>query len=242
MKKLFLLFALLITLIAFSSCEKHNMEYVESLAPTCTETGHNSYYKCTDEGCGYTEGYEIIAAKGHTLSKVNGKPNTCTEDGHTEYYECSVEGCLHTEGYSVLPAKGHDFIKRPAKEATATIKGHTAYTECVLCGLREGYQETEKAHTLVYRAAKKPTCTSAGYDAYYYCTDSGCKYVEGFKPIASLGHKYENIPAREPTRTADGYTAHKRCTVCHEKTAFETLKYTYSVEGFLPALTRSFKR
>ena len=105
---------------------KHNLEFVSTTEPTCTEAGYD-LYKCA---CGY-ESKDSIAATGHTCtSQVTTEP-TCTEVG-VNTFTCQNTGCEYTYTEEI-PATGHDYEAEVTTDSTCTAEGVLTST-CANCG------------------------------------------------------------------------------------------------------------
>ena len=167
----------------------------EAKAPTCTETGWESYVTCTR--CDYTT-YVEIPALGHDIANHEAKPATCTESGHNAYETCSR--CDYTT-YAEIDALGHDIVNHEAKPATCTESGHNAYETCTRCDYTTYTEIDALGHDIVNHEAKAPTCTEIGWEAYVTCTR--CDYTT-YAEIAATGHTYDDEQDAE-------------CNICGEK-------------------------
>ncbi len=152
-KKLAVLFTaalLALTLGIFAACaeEEHSLTYVEEVAATCTEAGHEAYYLCSD--CGklfedeeakteLSEADVIIAALGHDMTHHEAVAATCTVDGNIEYWACSrceknfTDEAGTKEAASVTILAQHDIESLPLQEPTAEAEGMKAHFECSKC-------------------------------------------------------------------------------------------------------------
>ena len=101
--------------------------------------------------------------------------------------------CGETEKEEI-PAKGHAWV-----DATCTEKKH-----CTACGATEG---EALAHVWL-----NANCTEAKR-----C--SVCSATEG----EALGHTLEDVAEKAPTCEKEGYSAHKKCSVCDYTTEYETV-------------------
>ena len=216
----------------------HDLEKVAQKNASCTETGHEAYWRCkkcaklfSDEAGKIEINNPVeINANGHDLKKVEKKAPTCTEIGWEAYDTCSH--CNYTT-YVELPKLNHDLEHHEAKAATCTEIGWEAYDTCK----REGctystYKEIATLnHDLEHHEAKAATCTENGWDAYDICKRDGCKYTT-YKELPALGHEdsnnyhlcdacstkisdhsYESKIAREATTTYTGIRIYT-CTKC----------------------------
>ena len=84
-----------------NSAEDHDLTLHKAVAATCTQTGNEEYYSCSDCGKLFADAeakQEVtlddvtIAALGHKPVEVAAKEATCTEDGWSAHYECA-NGC-----------------------------------------------------------------------------------------------------------------------------------------------------
>ena len=96
-----------------TALHEHTKTLMESVEPTCTETGLTVGEKCAD--CDeILKAQETIPATGHDLTFVPGRAATCTEWGYGACWLCSVCGEALTENgeetdVEVL-APHHDFV------------------------------------------------------------------------------------------------------------------------------------
>ena len=152
-KKLAVLFTaalLALTLGIFAACaeEEHSLTYVEEVAATCTEAGHEAYYLCSD--CGklfedeeakteLSDADVIIAALGHDMTHHEAVAATCTVNGNIEYWACSrceknfSDEAGTKEAASVTILAQHDIRWVDAVEPTASSEGMLAHYECSNC-------------------------------------------------------------------------------------------------------------
>lgn len=84
-----------------NSAEDHDLTLHKAIAATCTQTGNEEYYSCSDCGKLFADAeakQEVtlddvtIAALGHKPVEVAAKEATCAEDGWRSHYECA-NGC-----------------------------------------------------------------------------------------------------------------------------------------------------
>lgn len=135
----------------------HHLVLIKEKAPTKTEPGNISYYKCDREGCGKlfsdAEGKHeislsdtVIPVMVHELTLIKAKDATCTEIGNTAYYVCKDTDCgcgkVYSDKYgqheikledTVISAKGHSIIAVDEKKATCTEDGYASHFECSNC-------------------------------------------------------------------------------------------------------------
>ena len=152
-KKLAVLFTaalLALTLGIFAACaeEEHSLTYVEEVAATCTEAGHEAYYLCSH--CGklfadenaeteLSDADVTIAALGHDMTHHEAVAATCTVNGNIEYWSCSrceknfSDEAGTKEAASVTILAQHDIRWVDAVEPTASSEGMLAHYECSKC-------------------------------------------------------------------------------------------------------------
>lgn len=162
---------------------------------TCTEKGTTRYTAKFSVSWASTQTKDVqdIAAKGHTWKNA-----TCIAPK-----SCTV--CDATEG----SALGHSYtgeIKSNGNGEDAThsfkcVNGCNQYGGAVKHTWNDGV------------ITKQPTCLSYGIKTYS-CTVDGCGGTYT-KTIPAKGHTEVTIPAVEPTCTATGLTAGKKCSVCN---------------------------
>ena len=152
---------------------------------TCEETGSVDYV------CVHGETYrKILPALGH-MTGNDGRfvEPTCTEQGYT-LSTCSR--CDRLGKTLFVPALGHTFKgAETVSEPTCTEQGYTA-VQCIRCQETEKKQFTDPlGHELTVVPGTAPTCTEAGLSDGAVCRKCGFVETEQ-KPIAALGHSYEN--------------------------------------------------
>lgn len=78
----------------------HNLDEIESVAPTCTEDGYKTFIcrTCNEQIT------EILPATGHDFELITSKEATCTENGYKDY-KCSLCGETKTEEIKALGHK-----------------------------------------------------------------------------------------------------------------------------------------
>ncbi len=131
-------------------------EEIETVAPTCTETGLTAGIKCAH--CGeILLAQEIIPATGHTSSDwIVDKNATCTEDG-SKHKECSVcHETLETEKISAA----HTPEVIVATPATCTQPGMSGGTMCSICG--EALEEPEIIPAMGHSYGDDAKCSVCG--------------------------------------------------------------------------------
>ena len=174
----------------------HDLEKVEKKVASCTESGHEGYWKCqTCEKLFSDEAGKIeisqpveIEALGHALEKVEKKEASCTESGYEAYWKCQTCAKLFSDeagkteiNESVeIPAVGHSLEKIEKKEADCTESGHEGYWKCQTCEklfsdetgkteISESVEIPALGHSLEKIEKKEVGCTESGYEAYWKC-------------------------------------------------------------------------
>lgn len=123
----------------------HDMVRRSKLNPTCTADGIEAGNECAH--CGYTEGFSVIKATGHT-----GGTATCSTKA-----KCTV--C--NEEYGEFDPKAHTELKHTdAKAATADAEGNIEYWYCADCGKyysdKDGVNEITQADTVTAKLKNEP--------------------------------------------------------------------------------------
>lgn len=137
-----------------------------------------------------------------------------------------------------LTVNAHELTFVEEKDPTRETEGNIEYYRCEKCGKlysdAEGKHEISLADTVIPKIthdltlikAKEATCTEDGHKAYYECQDPdcGCKKIYSDKfgkneiapedVVIPAGHKIEEVPAKDPTCTEDGYEKHYKCKGC----------------------------
>ena len=191
---------------------------------------------CTDAQTCTVCGAELVAAKGHNYV-ANVTAPTCTDAGYTTY-TCA---CGDTYIADEVAALGHTEAIDAAVAATCTATGLTAGKHCSVCGTVLVAQEVISATGHNYNAVvTAPTCSSNGYTTYT-CANCNDSYVAdivsalahtpgeeadcvnaqtctvcGTELVAAFGHKWQEVPAKAPGRTENGYEAYMACEECGE--------------------------
>ena len=176
---------------------------VETVDPTCTEEGYDSYF-CTK--CGEYYKLNIKPATGHKWnSGVVTKEATCKTPG-VKTYTCTK--CGETKTETIPTNSNHSYTSSVTKEATCTESGIRTY-KCSLCG--DTYTEIIPAKGHRWDSGtvtKAATCTKDGSKTCT-CTVCGETTVETIK---AKGHKFVDKVV-QPTYEEQGYTIHT-CSVC----------------------------
>ena len=187
----------------------HEMELIDTLAPTCTENGINEF-GC--KNCIHTD-YEVINPLGHTEVVDNSVAPTCTATGLTEGSHCSVcnEVLVAQEEVAKLAHTEGSWTEVTAPSCTVEGEEHKV---CTVCGEELETRKIAKvAHDLVHYESQAPTCTEFGWDEYDACEN--CPYST-YEKINALGHTVVTDNAVSATCTTTGLTEGTHCSVCNE--------------------------
>ncbi|MBR2079734.1 MAG: hypothetical protein IJ962_05895 [Clostridia bacterium] len=157
------------------TCNHSFTNYVETTAPTCTQTGLATA-KC--DICSIVTDEKELPALNHkdTLETVEAKAPTCTEIGWDAYEYCTA--CDYTT-YAEKAALDHDIV---IDEAVAPKCGETGLTQgqhCSRCDAMTVVQETV------------PALTHTDADGDYKC-DYGCGH-EFEKRECACGKEHKNF-------------------------------------------------
>ncbi len=201
----------------------------------------------------------LAPAKGHTFTATTIKADylksaaTCTAEA--VYYRSCLRCGLSSKGQtgeSTFPngsALGHDYATTFTVDKKATcIADGSKSKHCSRCSSKTDVTVIPKrAHTIVDTTVKtEATCTTDGV-MNQKCSNTAtneyeaCAYTTT-RAIPAKGHTEVTIPAVEPTCTATGLTAGKKCSVCGTVTvAQQTVAalghswndptYTWSADG-----------
>lgn len=179
----------------------HQLTEIMGKAPTCTEGGVLTCYKCAvcekmylDSNAEiFIEEQTVFLPLGHRLTHHESDLSDCTNGGHKEYYSCILCGSFF------LDSNGLNQVDKPP------------YVE-------------KAEHSLIFVPQTTPSCTSMGYYAYYKCvncnkmfSDNGAN-IEIFEPIAFSGvvHRLIKHDAVPSTCTENGYIEYYSCIDCHK--------------------------
>ena len=223
---------------------------------TCIVPGsHQEYRICTNSGCGAEVDRKTVTDElaDHSYIPVDGKADSC-KDGVTGYkasFQCEVCKKHFSDNQGTLIGDGSD----TAFEAWKTGDGkddsaeHVSNGETVDCVTNETCKNcggilTEKLGHQPKAAVIENQKDDGTYDEVVYCGRSGCGAEisrRTVNPAQELKHEIEQVPAKEPTCTEDGYTAgtkcvNENCELCAQNGAV----YTSGMEK-IPALGHTFE-
>lgn len=216
--------------------------YTKSEA-TCTKGTVQYRYLCTVKGCAnYEKIWETIERDDahHTGVVVPelSSPATCAKAGYT-YYKCTVEGCGATWTVDIKATGKHTWENKDGKAPTCTAEGYSDYVQCSVCKLVEQKVTLPKADHVgkkVDALSLAPTCTKEGYD-FFQCTNGDCGYT-WTKTVPVIGHNWTPVEAKEPTCSAEGYTAHNMCTVCKATQFKDVLPKVAHAKYYIESLSK----
>ena len=102
------------------------------VAPTCTTNGTTAY-RCTRQGCTYSEEREDIIKLGHhwTSDFVVDKEPSCEEAGSKSYH-CTT--CGYVDRTTTIDALGHNWNDGEITEPSTCAKEGTKKYTCITCG------------------------------------------------------------------------------------------------------------
>ena len=186
----------------------HEIEVLEAVAATCTETGLSEGARCSRCGEVLAE-QEQTPALGHLLLMTEDSRESCTDDG---ILTRRCERCDHTETKEV---SGGTHSWKPGavlKEPTCSEAGVRELV-CVFCGETQESEIARMAHELVTAEAVGPTCTAEGMSAGVMCSVCG-KVLVARDVLPPAGHRLIHTAGIGATETTDGVREHYTCTVC----------------------------
>ena len=157
-----------------------------------------------------------------------------TADGNNIYFETTsfsyfvVAGLVNAEEQHI-----HNYVEKVTDRNlvdNATCQRKAVYRlVCSICGSlgRETFEYGELAdHNLREEKGYDPRCEKEGLTHGKRCITPGCTYTEQ-KPIPALGHDMQDVAAKEPTCTENGWKAYKRCAhYCGKTEGYEEIEKT----------------
>ena len=195
---------------------RHQTEYVEAKAPTCTEDGCIAHWYCArcksyfadEAGTEELKKSEVEIDKlGHDWDEgVVTKEASCTEAGE-KIYTC--QRCEETRKARITPT-GHSWSEwSETKPATCAEKGERSRT-CANCGEKETREIDKVDHTWGnWAVTRQPTCEVDG-ELARSCTVCGQSQVQTIK---ATGHKWDSGKVTtDPTCDTEGVKTYS-CTV-----------------------------
>ena len=148
---------------------QHDLSAVAKVEATCTESGMEGYYTCSDcdklfadaEGSVEIEAPKVIEASGHDYKKTV-YPNSCTEAGYTKY---TCFDCDYSYNADEVAEKGHTFTNyAPNNDATCETDG-TKTAKCDNCDETDTKADegSAKGHSFTsYVSNNDATCEADG--------------------------------------------------------------------------------
>ena len=207
----------------FVKSEKDAHKWVETAAkvePTCTATGKEAAYKCSE--CGATKGGKTIAVKAHAYE--NGKCKDCGIDAPVVDTTCK-----HTN------LKNPTVISKPA----CCVPGEMQYT-CADCDEIIKVEIAVIGYTEIIVPAKAPTCEATGLTEGKKCSECG-RVLVAQENVAATGHAYDDGKiTKAPSCDKDGVKVYT-CQNDKNHTVKETVPATHtwsSVQSTAPTCTR----
>ena len=210
--------------------EGHDLEWVESKASTCQESGNGEYYYCSICDLCYedSKGNGTPLKKDdysspilpHDLKHLNYTDATCTQDGNVDCYQCNNchsffldETCQEplSSADAVIKATQHDYDEGTITTvASCSQSGIKTYT-CIKCGQIKTETIAQLSH--VYGegvVTQEASCSQSGVKTYT-CTLCGQEKTE---TIEKLSHEYDmGKITKEATCTQSG-TKIFTCSKC----------------------------
>ncbi len=220
----------------------HDLIPDEKKNATCTEDGHEAYWKCSrcsklfsdSQGKNEISEVKVIPQTGHNYED---SPYTSDE---TKHYRICANGCgTSEEAEHIYEEKTEG--RTPVKSGTCTEGA--VYTKVCICG-------KESTETFVYGSGtghSSPTehrkvesnCTQQGHKTYYTCSKACCS--DKFYSDSTLTNevKYDSLllpladhvlSVDSAKNTQDNHTW--VCSVCHEEIKTETHTKTWTHDFF----------
>ena len=176
------------------------------------------------------DGYVTYHVKGdNTVEEL-----ATTADGNNIHFETTsfsyfvVAGLVNAEEQHI-----HTYVEKVTDRNlvdNATCQRRAVYRlVCSICGSlgRETFEYGELAdHNLREEKGYDPRCEKEGLTHGKRCITPGCTYTEQ-KPIPALDHDMQDVAAKEPTCTENGWKAYKRCAhYCGKTEGYEEIEKT----------------
>lgn len=186
----------------------HEIEVLEAVAATCTETGLSEGARCSRCGEVLAE-QEKTPALGHLLLMTEDSRESCTDDG------ILTRRCERCDYIETKEVSGGTHSWKPGavlKEPTCSEAGVRELV-CVFCGKTQESEIARMAHELVTSEAVEPTCMAEGMSAGVMCSVCG-KVLVAQDVLPPAGHRLIHTTGIGATEMTDGVREHYTCTVC----------------------------
>lgn len=207
-------------------------EWVQTLAPTCEETGKEERV-CSD--CGEKE-TRNVKAKGHSYSAWNETEAASCEDDGSRYRTCSECGDEQSE---VIPALGHDWNGWQAVTQSAEELGHGEYGSHYRTCKRPECDARQEEDCSYETETFNATCLEGGYHVHL-CTV--CSATIRHEDDGALGHDYSGGWTYSGYKTEGGTTKYYHSHSCRrcgnseeeqcEDVAGDTVEKTCTTNGY----------
>ena len=192
-----LLIILIVSVLAFSACDK----FFEQIPP--------EEYNVTFE----TNGGNAMEATKVARDGLLTRPEDPTR-GY-DIFDGWFADADFTDPWDFEKDKVNSDITLYAKWTNHVHTGGTATCTdkptCSVCGVQYG---SPKGHTVARDAAVAPTCTSTGLTEGAHCDVCGI-VLKAQETVPTTSHTPVTVPAVEATCTSTGLTAGSKCSVCH---------------------------
>lgn len=157
----------------------HDYRFLETVRPTCTELGYDSF-QCS--GCGALQKTNYVPATGHDYDTIVIREASCQQGG-LELHMCKNCGSYYTESTSMID---HTYTTNIVP-ATCTMNGYTEHI-CIDCGYKYITDLTPLAKHDYREKVTSPTCKARGFTTYT-CADCGDIYISDY--TEPLGHDWD---------------------------------------------------
>ncbi len=181
-----------------------NHNYVKTVvSPKCNAKGY-TFYECTECQRHYQDDW--VDELPHSWKTLSSTKPTCTEDGKLKR-KCTV--CSTEETITNGTATDHSFGKGEVIAPTCSDEGYTLH-KCKNCTYeyRDEYTPVSD-HVYEEKVTQEPSCSHVGYKKLTCIHCDNSLTVE----IAKTDCKFEVSAKKEPTHTAQGWTAYV-CSGC----------------------------
>lgn len=193
----------------------HKLNFVETVASTCTEQGYD-LYECAYDNCTYACKDNIQPLADHTTATTETVNATCASIGYVK----SVCSCSAVISVETIPATGeHSYVTKTEAGKGCLTSGYS-YDECSVCGKVKNITVSEASGHTYKTTTDAATCTKDGKTAI---TCETCKKEIATITISALGHNFSGEPTVEKaTCEKEGKITYK----CQRTDCDETLEYT----------------